>query len=103
VPTHTSALQYVDDITNSSHDERGPTDPATGRDRLRAIAQENGFVAGDSSAAADIDEFIRGDRIVHIKYGPNGRILDILVNGECLFNRERSVAAHRRRAANSCR
>jgi hypothetical protein len=69
--------------------------PATSRDRLRSYAHQAGFVSADSSGQSDVDEFIRGDRVVHIRYGRDGRIVDILVNGECLFNRDRSVAAHR--------
>jgi hypothetical protein len=75
------------------------TAPATGRDRIRAYAHENGFVAADSSPWSNIDEFVRGDRIVHIKYGLDERIVDILVNGRCLYNRDRSLATHRRRIA----
>jgi hypothetical protein len=73
--------------------------PATGRHRIWAIAHENGFVTAESNPRADIDEFVRGDRIVHIEYGPDGCILDILVNGQCLFNRDRSLAARRSRMA----
>jgi hypothetical protein len=81
--------------------DNGPVDReaprATGRHRIRAIAYENGFLATDGGPRPDTDEFIRVDRVVHVEYGPDDRVLDIRVNGECLFNRDRSLADHRRR------
>ena len=75
------------------------TGPGTGRTRLRSYAHENGFVAAEAGPDSDVDGFIRGDRIVHIRYGPDERITDVLVNGQSLFNRERSIAAHHRTMA----
>jgi hypothetical protein len=74
-----------------------PAPLATGRSRIRALALENGFVAADVSPRSYDDEFIRADRVVHLTYGPDGCVIEILVNGECLFNRDRSLAAHRNR------
>jgi hypothetical protein len=76
------------------HPGTAPAAPATGRARLRSYADENGFMAAEAGLDPDVDEFIRGDRVVHVRYGPDERITDVLVNGQSLFNRERSVAAH---------
>jgi hypothetical protein len=85
--------------TAALHPGTAPVAQATGRSRLRSYAGENGFVAAEAGPDADVDEFIRGDRIVHIRYGPDERITDVLVNGQSLFNRERSVAAHHKTMA----
>jgi hypothetical protein len=71
----------------------------TGRDRLRAHGLENGFTWIGGSPQPDIDEFIRGDRIVHVRYAADNHIVDVLVNGQSLFNRDRSVVAHDRAMA----
>jgi len=76
------------------HPGTAPVARATGRTRLRSYADENGFLAAEAGPDANVDEFVRGDRIVHVRYGPDERISDVLVNGQSLFNRERSVAAH---------
>jgi hypothetical protein len=80
--------------TAALHPGTAPVAQATGRTRLRSYADENGFVAAEAGPDADVDEFVRGDRIVHIRYGPDERITDVLVNGQSLFNREHGVAAH---------
>jgi hypothetical protein len=78
--------------------KRGRRAAGTGRDRLRAYGLENGFTWIGGNPEPDVDEFIRGDRIVHVRYADD-RVLDVLVNGQSLFNRDRSVAAHHRAMA----
>jgi hypothetical protein len=78
--------------------KRGRRAAGTGRDRLRAYGLENGFTWIGGNPEPDVDEFIRGDRIVHVRYADD-HVLDVLVNGHSLFNRDRSVAAHHRAMA----
>ena len=78
--------------------KRGRRAARTGRDRLRAYGLENGFTWIGGTPEPDVDEFVSGDRIVHVRYADD-HVLDVLVNGESLFNRDRSVAAHHRAMA----
>lgn len=85
--------------TYAAGDDQRRTAPATGRARLRDYAHENGFVAEEDNPDPDVDGFIRGDRIVHIRFGPDEHVIELLVNGHTVFNRERSVAVHQRTMA----
>jgi hypothetical protein len=86
---------FYETLTRS---KRGRRAARTGRDRLRAYGLENGFTWIGGTPEPDVDEFVRGDRIVHVRYADD-RVLDVLVNGQSLFNRDRSVAAHHRAMA----
>jgi hypothetical protein len=60
--------------------KRARLSAGTGRDRLRAYGLQNGFTWIGGNPEPDVDEFIRGDRIVHVRYADD-RVLDVLVNG----------------------
>jgi hypothetical protein len=93
--TRTVGVLFSSPAKASPHENIPAT---TTRDRVRANAQECGFVAV-RSLQSDIDVFVRSDRIVHVRYGAGDRIASILVNSQCLFDRDRKFCASDREMA----
>ena len=80
--THPTSTEAIGEVLSARRPARA--NPHAGRDRSAAT----GFTWIGGSPQPDVDEFIRGERIVHNRYADD-RVLDVMVNGQSLFNRER--------------